>query len=164
MALVIEFFRYMAGWATKIEGTVTETSVPFAPGQQFMTYIRREPVGVVAAVVPWNFPLLVAAWKLGPALAAGCTVVLKPAEQTPLTALFLGRLVVEAGFPPGGEHRHWRWSLHRRSTGPAHRHQQGELHRFDGGGQAHRSCVGRQHDPVHPRTWRQVSGDRAGRL
>ncbi|MCO5977030.1 aldehyde dehydrogenase family protein [Ideonella oryzae] len=101
MALVIEFFRYMAGWATKIEGTVTETSVPFAPGQQFMTYIRREPVGVVAAVVPWNFPLLVAAWKLGPALAAGCTVVLKPAEQTPLTALFLGRLVVEAGFPPG---------------------------------------------------------------
>ena len=101
MALVVEFLRYMAGWATKIEGSTTETSVPFAPGAQFMTYTRREPVGVVAAVVPWNFPLLVAAWKLGPALAAGCTVVLKPAEQTPLTALYLGQLAIEAGFPPG---------------------------------------------------------------
>jgi phenylacetaldehyde dehydrogenase len=101
MALVIEFIRYMAGWATKIEGSTIETSVPFAPDAQFMTYTRREPVGVVAAVVPWNFPLLVTAWKLGPALAAGCTVVLKPAEQTPLTALYLGRLIVEAGFPPG---------------------------------------------------------------
>ena len=101
MALVVDFFRYMAGWATKIEGSTMETSVPFAPGAQFMTYTRREPVGVVAAVVPWNFPLLVAAWKLGPALAAGCTVVLKPAEQTPLTALYLGRLILEAGFPAG---------------------------------------------------------------
>nr|ART90367.1 aldehyde dehydrogenase [uncultured bacterium] len=101
VTLVIEFFRYMAGWATKIEGSTTETSVPFAPDQKFMTYIRREPVGVVAAIVPWNFPLLVAAWKLGPALAAGCTVVLKPAEQTSLTAILLGRLIVEAGFPPG---------------------------------------------------------------
>jgi phenylacetaldehyde dehydrogenase len=101
MALVVDFFRYMAGWATKIEGSTTETSVPFAPGAQFMTYTRREPVGVVAAVVPWNFPLLVAAWKLGPALAAGCTVVLKPAEQTPLTALYLGQLILEAGFPAG---------------------------------------------------------------
>lgn len=101
VALVVEFLRYMAGWATKIEGSTTDTSVPFAPGQQFMTYIRREPVGVVAAVVPWNFPLLVTAWKLGPALAAGCTVVLKPAEQTPLTALYLGRLIIEAGFPAG---------------------------------------------------------------
>ena len=101
MALVIDFFRYMAGWATKIEGATTEHSIPFALQAQFVTYTRREPVGVVAAVVPWNFPLLVAAWKLGPALAAGCTVVLKPAEQTPLTALYLGRLIVEAGFPAG---------------------------------------------------------------
>ena len=101
MTLVAEFFRYMAGWATKIEGSTIDASVPFIPGAKFMTYTRREPVGVVAAVVPWNFPLLVASWKLGPALAAGCTVVLKPAEQTPLTALYLGRLILEAGFPPG---------------------------------------------------------------
>ena len=66
---------------------------------EFVAYTRKEPVGVVAAIVPWNFPLLVAAWKLGPALATGCTVVLKPAEQTPLSALFLGELILEAGFP-----------------------------------------------------------------
>lgn len=101
MALVAEFFRYMAGWATKIEGSTIETSVPYVPDGQFFTYTRRESVGVVAAIVPWNFPLLVASWKLAPALAAGCTVVLKPAEQTPLTALYLGELLIEAGFPPG---------------------------------------------------------------
>ncbi len=101
MALTVDFFRYMAGWATKIEGSTTAVSVPFAPQAQFATYTLREAVGVVAAIVPWNFPLLVAAWKLGPALAAGCTVVLKPAEQTPLTALYLGELIGQAGFPPG---------------------------------------------------------------
>ncbi len=101
IALTIDFFRYMAGWATKIEGSTIETSVPYAPGSEFFAYTRREPVGVVAAIVPWNFPLLVASWKLVPALAAGCTVVLKPAEQTPLSALYLGELIVEADFPPG---------------------------------------------------------------
>lgn len=101
VALAIDFLRYMAGWTTKIEGTTVDVSVPYAPQAQFVAYTRREPVGVVAAIVPWNFPLLVAVWKLGPALAAGCTVVLKPAEQTPLTALMLGELIVEAGFPPG---------------------------------------------------------------
>lgn len=101
MALVVDFLRYMAGWATKITGSTIETSVPFAPDAQFFTYTRKEPVGVVAAIVPWNFPLLVAVWKIGPALAAGCTVVLKPAEQTPLTALYLGALMLEAGFPAG---------------------------------------------------------------
>jgi phenylacetaldehyde dehydrogenase len=75
--------------------------VPFAPQAEFVTFTRREAVGVVAAVVPWNFPLLLAVWKLAPALAAGCTVVLKPAEQTPLTAIMLGELIAEAGFPPG---------------------------------------------------------------
>jgi len=75
--------------------------VPYALKTEFVTYTRREAVGVVGAIVPWNFPLMVAVWKLGPALAAGCTVVLKPAEQTPLSALYLGELIREAGFPPG---------------------------------------------------------------
>jgi len=101
IGLSIDFLRYMAGWATKLEGTTIETSVPFAPRQEFFAYTRREPVGVVAAVVPWNFPLLVAIWKLAPALTTGCTVVLKPAEQTPLSALYLGQLIIEAGFPDG---------------------------------------------------------------
>ncbi len=101
MAMTVDFLRYMAGWATKIEGVTLEHSVPYALKADFVTYTRREAVGVVGAIVPWNFPLMVAVWKLGPALAAGCTVVLKPAEQTPLTALYFGELVAEAGFPPG---------------------------------------------------------------
>ncbi len=99
--LAIDLFRYMAGWATKIEGNTIPISVPYTPGTQYLAYTLREPVGVVAQIIPWNFPLLMAAWKLGPALAAGCTVVLKPAEQTPLSALRLGELICEAGFPDG---------------------------------------------------------------
>ncbi|MGH8150244.1 MAG: aldehyde dehydrogenase family protein [Steroidobacteraceae bacterium] len=96
-----DYFRYMAGWATKLEGSTFHTSIQGPPGMKFHTYTQREPVGVVAQIVPWNFPLAMAAWKLAPALAAGCTCILKPAEQTPLTALRLGELIVEAGFPPG---------------------------------------------------------------
>jgi phenylacetaldehyde dehydrogenase len=96
--LAVDLFRYMAGCATKIEGTTIPISVS---GATFFAYTLREPVGVVGQIIPWNFPLLMAAWKLGPALAAGCTVVVKPAEQTPLTALRLGELIVEAGFPVG---------------------------------------------------------------
>lgn len=99
--LAVDLFRYMAGWATKIEGNTIPISVPYTPGAQYLAYTLREPVGVVAQIIPWNFPLLMAAWKLGPALAAGCTVVLKPAEQTPLSALRLGELICEAGFPHG---------------------------------------------------------------
>jgi phenylacetaldehyde dehydrogenase len=95
------YFRYMAGWATKISGETIRNSIGGIPGVKFVTYTSREPVGVCAQIVPWNFPLAMAAWKLAPALAAGCTCVLKPAEQTPLSALRLGELVVEAGFPPG---------------------------------------------------------------
>jgi phenylacetaldehyde dehydrogenase len=95
------YFRYMAGWATKIEGTTPQISFGGIPGAKFHTYVSREPAGVVAQIVPWNFPLAMAAWKLGPALAAGCTCVLKPAEQTSLSALRLGELIIEAGFPPG---------------------------------------------------------------
>ncbi len=88
--------RYFAGWPTKIEGGVLPVTAP-----NMLCYTRREPVGVCAQIVPWNFPLLMAAWKIAPALAAGCTIVLKPAEQTPLSALRLAELALEVGFPPG---------------------------------------------------------------
>ena len=93
--LAVDLFRYMAGWATKILGN----TIP-VPGD-FHAYTRKEPIGVVGQIIPWNFPLLMAAWKLGPALAAGNTVVLKPAEQTPLSALLLAELIAEVGFPDG---------------------------------------------------------------
>src|SRR5271155_3519985 len=97
--LTVEHLRYYAGWATKIEGNTIPLIL--APPNKFLAYTVREPVGVVGQIIPWNFPLLMAAWKLGPSLAAGCTSVLKPAEQTPLTALRLGELIQEAGFPDG---------------------------------------------------------------
>jgi len=93
--LSIEHMRYYAGWATKIVGQTIPVSGPY------FNYTRHEPVGVVGQIIPWNFPLLMAMWKLGAALASGCTVVLKPAEQTPLTALYLAELIEEAGFPKG---------------------------------------------------------------
>ncbi|MGB6405616.1 MAG: aldehyde dehydrogenase family protein [Candidatus Sulfotelmatobacter sp.] len=99
--LAVDLFRYMAGWTTKIEGNTIPISVPYTPGAKYLAYTLREPVGVAGQIIPWNFPLLMAAWKLGPALACGCTVVLKPAEQTPLSALRLGELIAEAGFPEG---------------------------------------------------------------
>ena len=99
--LSADMFRYMAGWATKIEGNTIPISVPYAPGAQFNAFTLREPVGVVGQIIPWNFPLLMAAWKLAPALTCGCTVVLKVAEQTPLSALRLGELIQAAGIPDG---------------------------------------------------------------
>ncbi len=99
--LAADLFHYMAGWATKIEGNTIDISVPYMPGANFHSYTLREPIGVVGQIIPWNFPLLMAAWKLGPALTTGCTVVLKPAEQTPLTALRLAELIAEAGVPDG---------------------------------------------------------------
>lgn len=95
--LAIDHFRYYAGWATKVMGQTIQSST----GQNMLTYTRREPIGVVGQIIPWNFPLLMAAWKLGAALATGNVVILKSAEQTPLSALYLGQLVQEAGFPPG---------------------------------------------------------------
>src|SRR5499433_2605720 len=92
---VVENFEYFAGWATKIEGE----TIP-VPGRMF-NYTLREPIGVCGQIIPWNFPLLMAAWKLAPALAAGNTVVLKPAEQTPVGAMELAKLIQEAGFPEG---------------------------------------------------------------
>jgi phenylacetaldehyde dehydrogenase len=99
--LAADLFHYMAGWATKIEGNSINISVPYMPGANFHSYTLREPVGVVGQIIPWNFPLLMAAWKLGPALATGNTVILKPAEQTPLTAIRLASLIAEAGVPDG---------------------------------------------------------------
>jgi aldehyde dehydrogenase (NAD+) len=95
MPMVADVFRYYAGWATKIQGETVNTF------NNAFTYTLREPVGVIGAIVAWNFPLLLASWKLGPALACGNTVVLKPAEQTPLTALRFGELALEAGLPAG---------------------------------------------------------------
>ncbi|NKN38677.1 aldehyde dehydrogenase family protein [Agrobacterium sp. a22-2] len=97
-----EQFRYFAGFCTKILGTTIPTSISYQPaGKQIFAYTTREPIGVVAAITPWNSPMLMAAMKLAPALAAGCTVVLKPAEETSLTALRLGELMLEAGLPKG---------------------------------------------------------------
>lgn len=93
--LAIEHMRYYAGWSTKIVGQTIPVS------GNFLNYTRHEAVGVVGQIIPWNFPLLMAMWKLGAALATGCTVVLKPAEQTPLSALYLAELIEKAGFPPG---------------------------------------------------------------
>jgi aldehyde dehydrogenase (NAD+) len=95
LGLTIATYRYYAGWADKVQGR----TVPVAGN--YFTYIRHEPVGVVGQIIPWNFPLLMQAWKLAPALATGNTVVMKPAEQTPLTALRVGELLMEAGFPEG---------------------------------------------------------------
>ncbi len=96
VAGTVAHLRYFAGWPTKIEGAVLPVTAP-----NTLCYTRREPVGVCAQIVPWNFPLLMVAWKIAPALAAGCTIVLKPAEQTPLSALRLGELALEVGLPPG---------------------------------------------------------------
>jgi len=94
----VDVFRYMAGWATKVEGSTISISMP---GTKHLAYTLREPVGVVGQIIPWNFPLIMVAYKLGPALATGCTVIIKPAEQTPLTCLRLGELIQEAGIPDG---------------------------------------------------------------
>src|ERR1700722_7240952 len=99
--LAADLFHYMAGWATKIEGQTIPISVPYAPGAAFHAFTVREPVGVVGQIIPWNFPLLMAAGKLGPSLPTGHCVGLKPAEQTPLTALRLGELMTQAGLPEG---------------------------------------------------------------
>lgn len=99
VALTVDHFRYYAGWATKIEGETIP--INSGDGARYLDYTLREPVGVVGQIIPWNFPLLMAAWKLGAALACGNTVVLKPAEQTPLSALLLAQLLCDVGFPDG---------------------------------------------------------------
>ncbi len=97
--LAADVFHYMSGWTTKIEGNTIPISA--AAPDAYLAFTLREPVGVVGQIIPWNFPLLMAAWKVAPALASGCTIILKPAEQTPLSALLLGELAMRAGLPPG---------------------------------------------------------------
>ncbi len=99
--LAADMFHYMSGWTTKMHGQTIPMSVLYTPGTQYHAYTLREPIGVVGQIIPWNFPLLMAAWKLAPALATGCTVVLKVAEETPLSALRLGEILQEAGVPDG---------------------------------------------------------------
>lgn len=99
--LSVDYLRYMAGWATKIHGHTFSPSVPYVPSVDFFSYTVREPVGVVGAITPWNVPLGQAIWKIAPVLATGCTMVLKPAEQTPLTVLRFAELISEAGIPDG---------------------------------------------------------------
>ena len=101
LPLSVALLRYFGGWPTKLNGDTTPVSVPYYPGAKFLHYTVREPVGVVGAIIPWNFPLLMAVERLAPALACGNAIVLKPAEQTPLSALWLGELLLEAGVPPG---------------------------------------------------------------
>ena len=154
--LAADLFHYMAGWATKIEGNTISISVPYMPGANFHAYTLREPVGVVGQIIPWNFPLLMAAWKLGPALACGNTVVLKPAEQTPLTALRLAELIAEAGIPDGvvnvvpgfGE-------TAGAAAGGAPRRRQGRLHRLHRGRQADRQCGDGEPEEGEPGARRQ---------
>ncbi|MBB3141441.1 aldehyde dehydrogenase family protein [Halomonas organivorans] len=97
----VDFMRYTAGWTTKLEGRTGEVSIGMPADAQFNAYTMRQPVGVVAGIVPWNFPLMIALWKIIPALAAGCTVVIKPATETPLSVLRLAELALEAGIPSG---------------------------------------------------------------
>ncbi|MDX8438873.1 aldehyde dehydrogenase family protein [Mesorhizobium australafricanum] len=97
----VDWLRYYAGWATKIEGSTFQVSIPVPPGAKHHAMTVMEPVGVVGAIVPWNFPLLIGMWKIAPALACGCTIVLKPPQETPLGLLRLAELIEAAGFPPG---------------------------------------------------------------
>ena len=126
LPLTIACYRYYAGWADKVQGK----TIPISG--DYFCYTRLEPVGVVGQIIPWNFPLLMQAWKLAPALATGNTVVLKPAEQTPLTALRVGELIVEAGFPEGrGQHPARLRTHRRRGDRLAHGRGQGGVHRVD---------------------------------
>ena len=134
----VSLLRYYAGWADKLQGE----TIPVHP--TFLNYTLKHPVGVVGMIVPWNFPLLLTAWKLAPALAAGCTAVIKPAELTPLTALKLGALCLEAGIPPGVVNVvPGKGSV----AGPGHnrvaRRRQDRVYRFDGGGSSRHEDLGR---------------------
>ncbi len=158
----LEVWRYMAGWPTKIEGKTLPLSGTLVPGQQYAAFSTREPIGVVGAVIAWNFPFLLATWKCAPALAAGCTVVLKPAEETPLTALRLGELALEAGIPKGvlnvvtgmGPTAGAALTSPRGS-------RQDHFHRLHRGGSADRAGGGRQYEESDGGTRRQVADDRS---
>jgi phenylacetaldehyde dehydrogenase len=151
-----DLFRYYAGWPERIEGATIPNSGYRAPGDELFTYTLREPVGVAALIAPWNVPLAIACLKLAPALAAGCTVVLKPAELTPLSALLLGELIAEADFPPGVVNIvNGGWRRGGRGHRPASGHRQGLVHRLDRCGQEHRPGRRRQPEACVLGAWRQ---------
>ena len=150
LPLVIDCLRYYAGWADKIHGQ----TIPVRG--HYFCYTRREPVGVVGQIIPWNFPMLMVAWKWGPALAAGCTIVMKPAEQTPLSCLRMGELALEAGYPGGrDQHRPRLRRDRRRCPGQAPGRRQDRVHRLDRGRPDHHAERRRHVQAGHPRAGRQ---------
>ena len=162
--LAADNFHYYSGWTTKMGGETIHPSVPYMPGAEWHAYTLREPVGVVGQIIPWNFPLLMAAWKLGPALACGCTIVLKPAEQTPLSALRLGELILEAGVPEGVLNIVTGYRRDRGcGAGRPRGRRQGGVHRLDRGRQADRPGSGRQPEEGDARARRQVAQRRLRR-
>ena len=155
---VLDTLTYYAGWADKIHGQVIPART------DALTYTVREPIGVVGAIVPWNFPLMISMWKVAPALACGCTVVLKPAELTPLTALRMGELALQAGFPVRGAQCRARIRQDGGcGAGRAPRRGQGDLHRFPGRRAADPAQRRRQPQARHPRARRQVRQHRFSR-
>ena len=128
VASTADHLRYFAGWPTKLVGEVVPVRQP-----DMHCYTRLEPVGVAGQIIPWNFPLLMASWKIAPALAAGCTIVLKPAEQTPLSALRLGELALEAGLPAGVLNVVTGDGDDRCRAGRPRRRRQDRVHRLDSG-------------------------------
>lgn len=137
----VQHFRYYAGWATKIFGKTTNVS------PDYVTYTLHEPVGVVGQIIPWNFPLAMAGWKMGAALAAGCTIVIKPASETPLSLLYIGELINEAGFPERGREHHRRFRQRGGSSAQCTpESRQAGIHRLDEDGQHdHAECSGQCH-------------------
>ena len=157
---VLGMLRYYAGQATAIHGETIENSLP---GEIF-SYTLKEPIGVVGAIIPWNGPLGASVWKIGPAIATGCTVVLKPAEEAPLTSLRLAELCMEAGIPPGRRQRRARlWRDRGRGAGLASRRRQGRLHRLARHRPVDHPRLGRQPQARLARARRQVAGHRVRR-
>ena len=147
------WYEYYAGIADKLEGRQIPT-----PNPDYLVYTRREPVGVVAAITPWNSPLLLLTWKLAPALAAGCTMVVKPSEHSPAATLELARLAGEAGLPARrGQRRHRRLARARRGAGGAFGRRQGRVHRVDGDRPRSRPRRRREPQQGHARARRQVA-------
>ena len=158
----VRFVRYAAGWATKITGHTLDVGTASAPNGVF-AYTRREPVGVVAGIIPWNMPLAMAAWKSVPALMCGCTVVLKPSEEAPLSTLRLAELAYEAGLPPAAlEHRHRRRRGRPCARG-ASRRGQDRVHWIDGRRPRDLHARGRPARPCVTGTRRQIARGRVSR-
>ena len=147
----IACYRYFAGWADKVQGKTIPVD------GNFFCYTRHEPIGVVGQIIPWNYPLLMQAWKLAPALATGNTVVMKPAEQTPLSALRMGELIVEAGYPAGGgKPAAGLWANGRSGHRAPHGCRQGGVHRLHRNRPVdHGSSGPVEPETHHARAWRQ---------